>query len=64
MEVTQASTPALYQILPRHITHREYDQSNVLMEGKRVISVLDFEFCGPVGILDLAYALTKWPEGF
>lgn len=64
LEVTQATTPSLYQALPQQIIHRDYDQSNVLMEDGSVTGVLDFEFCGPdLRVLDLAYALSQWPEG-
>jgi homoserine kinase type II len=62
---TQAATPSLYQTLPQQIIHRDYDQSNILMQGNLVTGVLDFEFCGPdLRILDLAYALSQWPAGW
>jgi homoserine kinase type II len=62
VERTQAATSSLYRILPVQIIHRDYDQSNILMEGNSVTGVLDFEFCGPdLRILDLAYALSQWP---
>jgi homoserine kinase type II len=64
LEITQATAPSLYQTLPQQIIHRDYDQSNILMEDNLVTGVLDFEFCGPdLRILDLAYALTQWPAG-
>src|SRR5688500_8456701 len=64
VERTQASAPSLYRMLPVQIIHRDYDQSNILMEGNSVTGVLDFEFCGPdLRILDLAYALSQWPAG-
>ena len=64
VERTQAVTPSLYRTLPVQIIHRDYDQSNILMEGNSVTGVLDFEFCGPdLRILDLAYALSQWPAG-
>jgi homoserine kinase type II len=64
LEVTQAAAPSLYQALPQQIIHRDYDQSNVLMDDGSVTGVLDFEFCGPdLRVLDLAYALSQWPEG-
>jgi len=64
MEETQVSAPTLYRSLPQQIIHRDYDQSNILMEGNSVIGVLDFEFCGPdLRVLDLAYALSQWPSG-
>ena len=64
VERTQAAIPSLYRISPVQIVHRDYDQSNILMEGNSVTGVLDFEFCGPdLRILDLAYALSQWPAG-
>lgn len=64
LENTQAIAPSLYKTLPQQIIHRDYDQSNILMEGNSVSGVLDFEFCGPdLRVLDLAYALSKWPFG-
>jgi homoserine kinase type II len=64
MEETQASAPVLYQTLPQQIIHRDYDQSNILMEGDSMTGVLDFEFCGPdLRVLDLVYALSQWPSG-
>jgi homoserine kinase type II len=65
MEETQALAPSLYRTLPQQIIHRDYDQSNILMEGNSVTGVLDFEFCGPdLRVLDLTYALSQWPSGF
>jgi homoserine kinase type II len=65
LEETQASALALYRTLPQQIIHRDYDQSNILMEGNSVTGILDFEFCGPdLHALDLAYALSQWPSGF
>ncbi len=64
MEEMQAAAPILYHSLPQQIIHRDYDPSNVLMDGSRVTGVLDFEFCGyDLRILDLAYTLTRWPDG-
>lgn len=64
MEETQDMAPSLYQTLPQQIIHRDYDQSNILMEGNSVTGVLDFEFCGPdLRVLDLTYALSQWPSG-
>lgn len=64
LENTQASAASLYQTLPQQIIHRDYDQSNILMEGNSVMGVLDFEFCGlDLRMLDLAYALSQWPSG-
>jgi homoserine kinase type II len=65
LDETRSNTSSLYQALPQQIVHRDYDQSNILMEGNLVTGVLDFEFCGPdLRILDLAYALTQWPSGW
>jgi homoserine kinase type II len=65
IERIQAVTPSLYRSLPVQIIHRDYDQSNVLMDGNSVTGVLDFEFCGPdLRVLDLAYALSQWPSGW
>jgi homoserine kinase type II len=65
LEDTEAITPSLYQSLPQQIIHRDYDQSNILMDRNLVTGVLDFEFCGPdLRILDLAYALSQWPSGW
>lgn len=64
LEEAQALAPALYRTLPQQIIHRDYDQSNILMEGSSVTGILDFEFCGPdLRTLDLAYALSQWPSG-
>jgi len=64
LEETQASAASLYQSLPQQIIHRDYDQSNILMEGNSVTGVLDFEFCGlDLRVLDLTYALSQWPSG-
>jgi homoserine kinase type II len=61
LEKTQTAAPSLYKTLPQQIIHRDYDQSNILMEENVVTGVLDFEFCGPdLRILDLAYALSQW----
>lgn len=65
LEDTQAIAPSLYRALPQQIIHRDYDQSNILMECNEVTGILDFEFCGPdLRILDLAYALSQWPSGW
>ena len=47
LERTRAVTPSLYQTAPVQIVHRDYDQSNILMEGNSVTGILDFEFSGP-----------------
>lgn len=67
-----ATAPALYSSLPRQIVHRDFDASNILMEGDRVTGVLDFEFAGPdLRALDLARSLSQFtispwssPEGW
>ena len=65
LENTRGFASSLYRTLPQQIIHRDYDQSNILMEGNSVTGVLDFEFSGPdLRILDLAYALSQWPAGF
>ncbi len=64
IEEMRILAPSLYQTLPQQIIHRDYDQSNILMEGNSVTGILDFEFCGPdLRILDLTYALSQWPSG-
>jgi len=65
LEGSLAAAPALYRALPQQIIHRDYDQSNILMQGNRVSAILDFEFCGyDLRVLDLVYALSQWPSGF
>jgi homoserine kinase type II len=65
IERMQATIPFLYRTSPVQIIHRDYDQSNILMDGNVITGVLDFEFCGPdLRILDLAYALSQWPSGW
>jgi homoserine kinase type II len=64
LEKAQGFVSSLYQTLPQQIIHRDYDQSNILMEGNVVSGILDFEFCGPdLRVLDVAYALSQWPYG-
>ncbi len=54
--------PQLYARLPQQLLHRDYDPSNILMEGDRVSAVLDFEFAGrDIRVLDLCVALSWWP---
>lgn len=54
-----ATLPCMYQSLPHQIVHGDFDASNVLMEGRRVTGVLDFEFAGPdLRVIDLARALS------
>jgi Ser/Thr protein kinase RdoA (MazF antagonist) len=53
--------PALARALPEQIVHRDFDASNVLMEGGRVAVVLDFEFARPdIRALDLATGLAAF----
>jgi homoserine kinase type II len=54
--------PALYAALPQQLSHEDYGQDNVLMEGARVTGVLDFEFCArDLRAMDLTVALSWWP---
>lgn len=54
--------PALYDALPRQLSHEDYDPGNVLMAGERVTGVLDWEFCAlDLRVMDLVVALTWWP---
>jgi len=67
-----AAVPDLYQSLPCQIVHRDYAASNVLIDGKRVTGVLDFEFAGrDLRAIDLARSLCQFtavpwshPEGW
>lgn len=67
-----AVVPDLYQSLPRQIVHRDYAASNVLIDGKCVTGVLDFEFAGrDLRAIDLArglcqFTVAPWshPEGW
>jgi homoserine kinase type II len=55
----QEAAPELYTALPQQILHRDYDPSNILVEGTRVTGVLDFEFCGrDLRVGDLAFSLS------
>jgi homoserine kinase type II len=52
----------LYGHLPQQLVHRDYDPSNLLMKGQRVIAVLDFEFAGiDLRVMDVCVALSWWP---
>lgn len=54
--------PHLYNQLPQQLLHRDYDPGNILVEDRRVIAVLDFEFAGrDIRVLDLCVALSWWP---
>ncbi len=51
----------LYATLPRQVVHRGFDGTDLLMDGGRVIAILDFEFAAPdLRALDLAVALTQF----
>jgi Ser/Thr protein kinase RdoA (MazF antagonist) len=51
-------TPRMARHLPGQVVHRDFDGSNVLMDGRRVAAVLDFEFARPdIRALDLATGL-------
>jgi len=59
-----ALIPGLYGSLPQQIVHRDFDGSNVLIEGARVTGVLDFEFAHPdLRAVDFAYALYGFTVG-
>src|SRR5262249_47795620 len=54
--------PTLYTTLPQQIIHGDFDPSNVLMEGDRILGLLDFEFSGQdLRVADLLIPLTWWP---
>jgi homoserine kinase type II len=54
--------PTLYGSLPKQLSHEDYAPSNMLMEGKLVTGVLDFEFCSQdLRAMDLTVALSWWP---
>lgn len=57
-----AHIPAHYARLPQQLCHEDYDPSNVLMAGRRVTGVLDFELCArDARVMDLTVALSWWP---
>lgn len=61
-----ADVPHLYRTLPQQIIHRDYDGSNILMDGMRVAAVLDWEFSTrDLRALYLVVALHHWgaPRG-
>ena len=54
--------PNLYSHLPQQLLHRDYDPSNILVEGQQVAAILDFEFAAEdLRALDLSIALSWWP---
>ena len=56
--------PELYRSLLQQIVHRDFDASNVLMEGDRVTGVLDFEFAGSdLRAFDLARSRSLFRKG-
>ncbi len=56
------SVPDLYSRLPQQLLHRDYDSSNILIDGERVTAVLDFEFASrDIRILDLCVSISWWP---
>lgn len=56
------SVPDLYKHLPQQLLHRDYDSSNILMDGERVTAILDFEFAGrDIRVLDLCVSISWWP---
>jgi len=58
-----AQIPRLYATLPRQLIHNDYDPSNVLLPGQRIVAVLDFEMCTTdLRAIDLAVALGWWPR--
>lgn len=56
------SVPDLYERLPQQLLHRDYDSSNILIDGERVTAILDFEFASrDIRILDLCVSISWWP---
>ncbi len=56
------SVADLYKRLPQQLLHRDYDSSNILMDGERITAILDFEFAGrDIRILDLCVSISWWP---
>jgi homoserine kinase type II len=52
----------VYARLPQQLVHEDYAPSNILMDGLRVMGVLDFEFCArDVRAMELTVALSWWP---
>jgi homoserine kinase type II len=53
---------SLYSRLPQQLLHRDYAPSNVLMDGREVTAILDFEFAGgDLRVMELCVALSWWP---
>lgn len=61
LEVVEG-VPDLYKHLPQQLLHRDYDSSNILMDGERITAILDFEFASKdIRILDLCVSISWWP---
>jgi homoserine kinase type II len=61
-QALMARVPATYASLPTQLCHEDYGPDNMLMEGRRVTGVLDFEFCArDLRVMDLTVALSWWP---
>lgn len=56
------AAPRLYARLPQQVIHGDFYPSNVLMEGKAVSGVLDFEFASP-GPRAMDFAVGLWAFG-
>jgi Ser/Thr protein kinase RdoA (MazF antagonist) len=55
--------PAMYNTLPKQLSHEDYAPLNILMQGEQVTGVLDFEFCcRDLRVMDLTVALSWWPN--
>lgn len=63
LDAVVARIPGLYAALPQQLIHNDYDPSNVLLEGRRVTGVLDWEFSTvDLRAMDLAVGLLWWPH--
>jgi homoserine kinase type II len=61
LEALSGAAPALQGSLPVQPVHRDYDGTNVLVEGRRVSGILDFEFAAPdIRAIDLAVAVVQF----
>ncbi len=62
LELAQSTASEMYSRLPQQLVHRDFDATNILMEGSHVTAVLDFEFAAwDLRVLDLAIAMSWWP---